>query len=633
MPDNSKNLSLGPACVSARLAYMRVRLAFVTMTSLTIVATPATAQYVDFRVHRVDVPDERGDGKSLYLFGPPLRFPGSIDWSYNDAGRPGTLPKSIVIDELQSSTAKWTNACGVVYNYLGETSVAMGASGSGNPYDSVNVVGWGAIAPGVTGQTTTYGNNVLLDSDVVLDPSNLTTLGALTYTAVHEFGHMLGLAHSNVENQVMSGPAGSGNPGVPATTYTGQGNPQPDDVQGCICLYGPGPSTANQGFFCRDASLAGSLPSFKDFGSVPLGTISAPFTVTLTNHASAGSVTIKGISTTDAAYVSTVGAAGTCTAGKTLAPGGSCTFDLTFSPTGYPGSHNGNFVQITTDVLGPYKFPVAGTGTAAALSISASSVNFGNLNVGETSVAHTVILSNSGNGGTINITNLTISDFDPEDFNRAGTCSIGSALGANQSCSVQLTFSPTATGTRRAALDIATDVGNQLVFLYGSGNTPGSAAGVIEFYHQALNHYFISINAQEVYDLDYGVHPGWTRTGERFNAYPGPTVATNPVCRFYIPPANGDSHFFSASPQECGDTHTKFPGFDYESTNVFYIGLPDTTTGACPPNTVPVYRVWDNRADSNHRYTTSIVIRDQMVAQGGIAEGYGPNNVIMCAAP
>ncbi len=50
-------------------------------------------------------------------------------------------------------------------------------------------------------------------------------------------------------------------------------------------------------------------------------------------------------------------------------------------------------------------------------------------------------------------------------------------------------------------------------------------------------------------------------------------------------------------------------------------------------NTVPVYRVWDNRVDSNHRYTTSWTIRNQMVAQGGVAEGYGPNGVIMCAAP
>jgi hypothetical protein len=44
---------------------------------------------------------------------------------------------------------------------------------------------------------------------------------------------------------------------------------------------------------------------------------------------------------------------------------------------------------------------------------------------------------------------------------------------------------------------------------------------------------------------------------------------------------------------------------------------------------VPVYRVWNQRFDSNHRYTTSTAIRDQMVARGGVAEGYGPNAVAL----
>ena len=68
---------------------------------------------------------------------------------------------------------------------------------------------------------------------------------------------------------------------------------------------------------------------------------------------------------------------------------------------------------------------------------------------------------------------------------------------------------------------------------------------------------------------------------------------------------------------------------------MFYIALPVTTpgpnAGACPAGTMPVYRVFDNRADANHRYTTSRAIRDQMVAMGYIAEGYGDDAVIMCA--
>jgi hypothetical protein len=75
----------------------------------------------------------------------------------------------------------------------------------------------------------------------------------------------------------------------------------------------------------------------------------------------------------------------------------------------------------------------------------------------------------------------------------------------------------------------------------------------------------------------------------------------------------------------------KYPFFVLETSALFYIPLPDQASGACPPGTQPVYRVWDNRADTNHRYTTSRAIRDQMVAAGWLAEGYGPDAVIMCS--
>jgi len=72
-----------------------------------------------------------------------------------------------------------------------------------------------------------------------------------------------------------------------------------------------------------------------------------------------------------------------------------------------------------------------------------------------------------------------------------------------------------------------------------------------------------------------------------------------------------------------------------ETDAAFFVVLPSTSgadPGACPATTRPVYRVFNNRADGNHRYTISRAIRDQMVAKGGTAEGYGPDAVIMCGA-
>ena len=154
---------------------------------------------------------------------------------------------------------------------------------------------------------------------------------------------------------------------------------------------------------------------------------------------------------------------------------------------------------------------------------------------------------------------------------------------------------------------------------------------VVEFYNAARDHYFISAAAAEISDLDRGVHPGWTRTGLGFKAYATAAAGASPVCRFYIPPVFGDSHFYSASPVECAQVRSAYPEFTYESPAVFYIALPDLAAATCPAATVPVYRVWDDRADTNHRYTVSLAIRQQMQALGWLAEGYGPDQVIMCA--
>jgi hypothetical protein len=66
-----------------------------------------------------------------------------------------------------------------------------------------------------------------------------------------------------------------------------------------------------------------------------------------------------------------------------------------------------------------------------------------------------------------------------------------------------------------------------------------------------------------------------------------------------------------------------------EDPAFMYMFLPNA--GVCPSNTTEVYRVFDNRIDANHRYMTDPALRDQMRAMGWIAEGDGPNLVVMCA--
>ena len=41
--------------------------------------------------------------------------------------------------------------------------------------------------------------------------------------------------------------------------------------------------------------------------------------------------------------------------------------------------------------------------------------------------------------------------------------------------------------------------------------------------------------------------------------------------------------------------------------------------------------MFSNRPDANHRYMTDAAVRNQMTARGWLAEGDGPDLVVMCA--
>ena len=169
-------------------------------------------------------------------------------------------------------------------------------------------------------------------------------------------------------------------------------------------------------------------------------------------------------------------------------------------------------------------------------------------------------------------------------------------------------------------------------YLTPDAANPGGQAVAVEFYNRTLDHYFISTDANEINLLDTGVLSGWERTGIRFLAYNTSAPGTNPVCRFYMRPGVGDSHFYSGDPIECQQTLARFgASWIYESGSVFYIALPNQATGTCPAGTRPIWRFF-NTATTNHRYTPEVTIRDTLRTDPRwIAEGYGPDAVIMCA--
>jgi hypothetical protein len=287
--------------------------------------------------------------KFKYMFGAPAKWPGVMRWYYNHAGAPVQFSdaKEVVIQEIIAESAKWTAVCGVQIAYEGETDAVPRTAATGGP-DGISVVGWQVPDIGISGATylwyQSYGPNdlQLVDSDMMLDPQYVTTIYQMTSTLSHEWGHAIGLAHSNVERALMSGP--------PDSMYTNYADLTADDVHGCRCLYGP-PAGQQAGNLC-------SLPEAIDFGTLAVGATSSESQVTVTNSGNAAMV-MSDIRPDNSEFL--VGRNG-CLPGDSLAPGASCTFGVLAHLAG-TGDRSGEVTINTSE--GPYRIPLDATGVDA----------------------------------------------------------------------------------------------------------------------------------------------------------------------------------------------------------------------------------------------------------------------------
>ena len=104
----------------------------------------------------------------------------------------------------------------------------------------------------------------------------------------------------------------------------------------------------------------------------------------------------------------------------------------------------------------------------------AAQANFGSVNVGSNaSVAVTVTILNAGTLGSISVTTQGAANLD---FNGAsgGTCTAGTAYSANASCTVNVTFTPKATGARYGGVVLYDAAGAAMgtQYLQGLGTGP-----------------------------------------------------------------------------------------------------------------------------------------------------------------
>jgi hypothetical protein len=198
-------------------------------------------------------------------------------------------------------------------------------------------------------------------------------------------------------------------------------------------------------------------PTSGAFGSSPVGSPTAAqlFTVTNSGGETIGPIS-AGISGADAADFA-IGAVGTC--GPALTGGKSCSIDVTFTP-----SLNGNesatlTVEANPGATTPITVPLTGIGTQAALTVNPGNFSFGAIPVG-TTVAETFIVTNSGTA-TSGVPALTLDGGQAALFAVVtdGGESCTAAIGPGDSCSVQVTFTPTSAGLDTAQLDVTANPG------------------------------------------------------------------------------------------------------------------------------------------------------------------------------
>src|SRR5207245_2429715 len=95
---------------------------------------------------------------------------------------------------------------------------------------------------------------------------------------------------------------------------------------------------------------------------------------------------------------------------------------------------------------------------------------FASQQVGSTSAAQAVALTNTGTT-PVSITSIAITGANPGDFGQTNNCGASVAAGAN--CTINVTFTPAATGTRSGTLTVTDNATNspQTASLTGTGIT------------------------------------------------------------------------------------------------------------------------------------------------------------------
>ncbi len=202
----------------------------------------------------------------------------------------------------------------------------------------------------------------------------------------------------------------------------------------------------------------GASPTSLAFGNQTVNTTSAVQTTTITNSGTVAA-TISSVSVTGAFSQ-------TNTCGTSIAAGATCVVSVKFAPTA-TGSATGTLTVASNASNPSLTVALTGTGTAVAtatLTATPTSLAFGNQTVNTTAAAKTVTITNTGTASAT-IGSITVSGA------YAQTNNCGGSVIAGGTCTVNVTFTPTATGASNGTLTVSSNATNPslTVALTGTG--------------------------------------------------------------------------------------------------------------------------------------------------------------------
>ena len=156
----------------------------------------------------------------------------------------------------------------------------------------------------------------------------------------------------------------------------------------------------------------------------------------------------------------------------TLPAGGSCTVYVSFTPHS-GGLKSASLVIGDSAPSSPQTVLLSGRGLSApVVSLAPGALTFRSQTVGTSSPTQSISLSNTG-GGPLVLGGVDISGPGAADFSQTNDCP--ASLNAGASCSVAVTFTPSAEGPRSANLTLNdnADDSPQAVSLFGAGVAAG----------------------------------------------------------------------------------------------------------------------------------------------------------------